>query len=584
MKKSFKSVMLSIVIAVLMVLEPVLGTPVNAEVKAVSTASVSHVSDSQIDSAVKNIVKWYKNGKDKLMNSDFLQYAGSTAGDWMPLGAARYGIQDDYDAYLKAVSKYITDCYATDEKLSDCKATEWERIALAVGAAGGDPTHIGKDKDGKPVNLIADGTYNSVNDYDDQGINAYIFGLIALDSKKYAIPAGARYTRDSIIEEILKSQLKNGGFNLWCDGDGDADTDISAMAVQALAPYYNDTKTYTYDLDGVKTTKTIKQVVNEALQSIRCNQKDNGDMYSWGSCNSEGTDQVIVALCSLGIDPEKDQRFITKTGKTLLDGLMRYVQADGGIAHTIDTGSNAMATDQALYTFAAMKRQRSGMSSLYDYTDISDHNVSAAVPVINTQPQNATTDEGSSIKLKVSASVSDKGILSYQWYKDNKAISGANSSEYDLKDILQDGSGSYYAVITNTLNGTTARAVSNKITVTINKPKPQSDPQSSNNTGNTGSSTSAGKQTNNTGSSTPADKQTNNTGSNTTADNQTNNAKGNTASNNLVNSAQKNTSSKGKLVKTGSPVDSTRLIILGLVLVGCGTLILVKKSKGTKLN
>ena len=53
--------------------------------------------------------------------------------------------------------------------------------------------------------------------------------------------------------------------------------------------------------------------------------------------------------------------------------------------------------------------------------------------------------------LSVTASTADGGALSYQWYKDGAAISGATAASYTPA-----AAGTYYVVVTNTLNGTTA--------------------------------------------------------------------------------------------------------------------------------
>lgn len=436
----------------------------------VNEPTPDHVSDDVINTTINNIAKWYKQGNTYLMNSDFLKGVGSTAGDWLPIGVSRCGISDNYSAYLDAITKYVTDMYKGEDKLSDCKATEWERISLAIGAVGGDPTKIGKDTKGNPINLIADGTYNSIIDYDSQGINAYVFGLITLDSRNYTVPDGAKYTREDIIKGILSYQLACGGFNYGSDGGSDdsADPDMTAMAVQSLAPYYNDDKTYTYTLGDKTVTKSVHQVVDEALDSICSCQSTDGDFESWGAANAESTDQVITALCSLGIDPEKDSRFITSTGKTPVDGLMKYVMPDGGIAHTLDTGSNAMATDQTLYTLAAIKRQRAGMNRLYDYTDVK---YLVSQPVINIQPESKTLNEGEDLSLTVSASVSDNGTLSYQWFKDGNKIEGANSSDYEISNVKETDSGDYYVVVTNSINDSNISVTSAKATITVVKPQ-----------------------------------------------------------------------------------------------------------------
>src|SRR5699024_2465640 len=136
-------------------------------------------------------------------------------------------------------------------------------------ASGGDPTDIGQDANGKSINLIADGTFNRGNtaSLGKQGLNGWIWGLIALDSMRYEVPEDAHDTRRSIIEEIIKVQLPDGGFSL---NQQEADPDMTAMAIQALAPYYNSEESYTYQLASTneKVTKKVRTVINEAVERL----------------------------------------------------------------------------------------------------------------------------------------------------------------------------------------------------------------------------------------------------------------------------------------------------------------------------
>ncbi|MBQ7595307.1 MAG: hypothetical protein IJU45_01445, partial [Clostridia bacterium] len=195
-----------------------------------------------------------------------------------------------------------------------------------------------------------------------QGINGWIWGLIALDTKNYKVPSDAFYNRDEIISQIVNKQLNDGGFSLTGDA---ADPDITAMAVQALSTYY-------------KTDSGVKKCVDKALACLSKIQLDTGDYQCYSSRNSESTAQVITALCSLGIDPQKDSRFI-KNGNTLLSALLSYKSADGGFIHSRDYDqsnpsaqpgkSNSMAGEQALLALAACVRQMKGQTKLYDFTD-----------------------------------------------------------------------------------------------------------------------------------------------------------------------------------------------------------------------
>ena len=106
--------------------------------------------------------------------------------------------------------------------------------------------------------------------------------------------------------------------------------------------------------------------MDEALDVLGSKQNSKGGFASWGSENAESIAQVVVALCSVGIDPAKDARFVTSGGKTVLDGLLQFKLADGGFCHTADTGFNSMANDQATYALVSYWRYENGLRSLYD--------------------------------------------------------------------------------------------------------------------------------------------------------------------------------------------------------------------------
>jgi len=374
--------------------------------------SASEFGADDARTIAEGIIAWKKsdNGSDPdgyLLNDAYLALAGTTPGDWYPIGLGRLGIEDRNAAYLAVLRDRVEERYRQPGKLNSAKATEWHRIALAVSAMGGDPTSFGTDADGNPIDLIADGTYDrgKTTSLGRQGINGWIWGLIALDSLRYPVPEGAHDTRDSIIIEILRQQLGDGGFAL---SGTSADPDITAMALQAFAPYRNDEKTYTYTLKktGEEVTKTVHEVIEEALQCLSELQLPTGDFSSWGTENVESTDQVTVALCSLGIDPLTDARFI-KNGNTLLDGIMRYRMPDGGFVHSytydpdnpssLPDQSNTMAGEQTLYTMAALWRQSNGMRTLYDFRPEQSASVKARISELQKEIESIGADTDVSV-------------------------------------------------------------------------------------------------------------------------------------------------------------------------------------------
>lgn len=264
----------------------------------------------------------------------------------------RFGLADDYTAYLSALRSNVEVRYSTPGKLNAQKATEWHRISLAVASLGGDPTSFGTDADGNAINLIADGTYfrSRTADLGVQGINAYIWALIALDSVSGVVPDDADDTREDMINAVLEGQLENGGFRLIGETP---DVDITAMAITALSPYTD--------------REEVLRALNSAVEFLSGVQKDGGDFASWGQENLESTAQVAIALCTLGIDPENDARFV-KNGNSVLDGIMKYRTADGAFAHISGENGNesdSVASAQALCALCSIVRFRRGMSPLY---------------------------------------------------------------------------------------------------------------------------------------------------------------------------------------------------------------------------
>ncbi len=384
----------------------------------VSVNAVFSDSEDVYDIAV-GIINWKKSDVSSspdgfLINDTFLSLAGTTPGDWYPIGLGRLGITDNQSGYLAVINNNVQRRYETENLLDKAKATEWHRISLAVLASGGNPRRMGDNGD---IDLIADGTYNRTDKDGNgilgrQGINGFIWGLITLDSMYYEIPKDAYYSRDDIILNIINRQLSDGGFAL---SGSSSDADITAMALQALAPYYNSEKVYTYknenvSKDGNYVSKRVRDVVDEALNFLSATQLDNGGFKSWGTENSESAVQVAVALCSLGIDLFQDTRFI-KNGNTVLDGILMYRNADGGFLHSyiydaenptsVPDKSNTMASEQALYGMAAIYRYLNGQRRLYDFRAEQNDELKAQIEAVEFEISNLSSISNSTEIQKV---------------------------------------------------------------------------------------------------------------------------------------------------------------------------------------
>lgn len=266
----------------------------------------------------------------------------SIGGEWMVIGLARSG-RTVPAGYYDNVVEYVKAKADANERLHPAKVTDNARVILALTAIGKDVTNVGGH------NLLKG--LDSMDYVQAQDINGPIFTLIALDSHNY--PTMGDVTREKLIQVILDAQLNDGGWNLSAEN---ADPDMTAMAIQALAPYY-------------KTNETVKAAVDKALEALSALQCSDGGFGSWDTVNSESCAQVIVALTALSIDPTADSRFV-KNGHTVLDALAGFYVTGGGFRHTADGERNDMATEQGYYALAAYYRFANTQTRLYDMSDV----------------------------------------------------------------------------------------------------------------------------------------------------------------------------------------------------------------------
>ena len=276
---------------------------------------------------------------------------GSIGGEWMTIGLARSG-RDVPSDYYDAVVDHVKANIDENGRLDYARSTENSRIILALTAIGKDVTDVGG------YNLL--GGLDSMEFIENQGINGPIWALIALDSHDY--PTSGDVTREKLVQTILDAALENGG---WALTGTTADPDMTAMAMQALAPYYDE-------------SDTVRKAVDDALALLSAMQGSDGGFGT----SSEACAQVIVALTALGIDPMTDGRFI-KNGLTALDALASFYVSGGGFRHTADGALDGMATEQGYYALAAYYRFAAGQTNLFNMSDVT---IQANTPATPDQP------------------------------------------------------------------------------------------------------------------------------------------------------------------------------------------------------
>lgn len=277
-------------------------------------------------------------------------------GEWAVLGQARAKVplSEAYiAAYYEKVVAYVKANIGSDGILRapDDKntpvITDNERIVLALTAIGKDPANVGGEN---LLKALQNKDIMKVTDTSNTDINGLVMGLLALNSRNY--------TSDTswLVQAVLAQQNEDGSWRASADTKSVGDVDMTAMALQALAPYYKD-----------GGNETVNTAVAKALNWL-------SGKYRSGYDSSESCAQVVIALSALNLDANTDARF-TKTveGKTLsvLGNLLQYrVAENGGFKHQFaDKAVNEMATEQALCAMAAYARFTEKTNALYDMTD-----------------------------------------------------------------------------------------------------------------------------------------------------------------------------------------------------------------------
>lgn len=312
-------------------------------------ASAEETELDQMISETANALSGINGQPGTILADSEMVTPGSSVSDWIAITLARCNVPESYSQYLEALKTYVEAHYAEDGGLHDVKATEYHRISLAVLSLGGDPTSFGNKPDGTPIDLIADGTYNfGEKELGLQGLNGWIWALIALDASGVEVPSDARYSRQDMIDAIINAQNDDGSFAL---DNGSGDVDITAMALQALSPYAG---SYEQQIDG-------------ALGWLSLEMSDDCTFFYGTSESSESLSQAIMAVTSLDYGVGDMLGFV-RNGQTMYTALNRFRCDNGLYKHQQeDEQPDLLATVQALQALLSIRGQQNGTGYVFAY-------------------------------------------------------------------------------------------------------------------------------------------------------------------------------------------------------------------------
>ena len=271
--------------------------------------------------ALKNVLEFMQNRFENLPDR----------GDWFIVAMARSGKIDansaiavNYLAQLEVALSTVAPGQVTFPSLN-----ENARVVLALTALGLDAEDwLGYNFVSALTQILPNGAPAAAT-----GNLGASFALIALDSGNYEDTA----IREKLIEYLLNNK-NNGGWG-WGDGASLPMADATAMAMQALAPYYS--------------IPTVGAALNEAAAWL----------LAQNVTGAEDNAQIIIALTALGTDNNLIRPYV--------EALLEYQDAATGAFMFMGT-TNDISTEQAAKALVAYDRFLHGLNSLFDMSDAAD--------------------------------------------------------------------------------------------------------------------------------------------------------------------------------------------------------------------
>ncbi|EEK72405.1 LPXTG-motif cell wall anchor domain protein [Bacillus mycoides] len=261
--------------------------------------------------------------------------------DWVAIGLARSGVNVPLETkinYVQPVAEKVK------KRLNRFSATDLARTIIMMNAMNVDPTKV--EGQNLVQNLFESDKVDSVT--------GYAFTLLALDTKKYEIPAEAKWNRAALVQALLQAQHTDGGwtYDSSSSKESASNVDVTSMVLAALAPYQDQAD--------------VKPAIQKAVDYLYKQQLGNGGFAADGQENSNSTAQAIIGL-SLVKDVDHDR--LNKA----VQNLMSYQLPNGEFKWLpSDQKGSGMATEQA---FLALLQFKDLGKSIYDWSNVVENEI-----------------------------------------------------------------------------------------------------------------------------------------------------------------------------------------------------------------
>ena len=222
--------------------------------------------------------------------------------------------------------------------------------------------------------------------------------------------------------------------------------------------------------DGQGSSNDLGSVVTSAYNTATYNNTAYDPSTSASAIKAKGIDILAIGV---GATTQAQAANLTRNYNAV-KGITSPVGflANYATLKAISGESNFGAATVNTYRSGTLSTFKSGSCTIKAETPVNIKNyfgVPYSPSITKDLDEEKSVAFGTELKLEVGASVT-KGSLSYQWYKDNAAISGATSAVYSVNSAELTDAGAYHCVITSS-NGAvgTLTATSKTCAVTVRK-------------------------------------------------------------------------------------------------------------------
>lgn len=321
-------------------------------VSATTTNSALKISPICIVSVGKNTeqnngqLNSYNGNMYALMDTIASGYT-ETTDEWVIMDMAVYSKANPYSYYKTSDTAKQAYINKAIQSVIDSKATEtsYSKAIIALTSLGINPTKLYPVNSNTPINAVD--KLNALQHSSSAWVAPYT--LAAYQQGNYDTAT----QETELVTSILASQAEDGSWTEWWDS-----IQTTSNIIAGLAFYYN-------------TDEMVKVAVDKAIAYLASAQKTDGtfDAYGYGA-DANTAAMVVIALSSVGINPETDTRFI-KSNVSALDGLLSFALSDNsGFGYTDNTNVDDYATEQGFRALiAASQVMKTGQAyNVYDFS------------------------------------------------------------------------------------------------------------------------------------------------------------------------------------------------------------------------